>query len=559
MSVSKNPFKLILLPQNRKTLIGLLILIILILFVVAFSVDRVFLPKSLDAGAATYQDVQVKRTSQASATGQESNEYKKYVSEFNTTVIATKRLTNPSTHPIPVFENGVTNDVDCVDSVDCVQEPLPIIEEVQVPKSEKSPPCQIDNRACIASKAEMAGCLDTDTACLLKHQIIPIGACALTDTECRFQSIGPSKSDRFCEVDDMACILELSNQYKCALSDTDCLVARGILEAGYCAPADPQCKDRLTTPVPFVKDLVNATETQVPLAQGLVGYIDPAAQPVTLQIGQTSSTSGSLGTIASRPIYLSGKQQQIPVKPVQETKYDQAYMDQAYKFVATKAASRKSVPISINIDFRGNEQTLTPMVNNTIDLSTSPPANMSKSLIRAGAQMFAVSDLALSSDYRGPVALTILESGVLNNAKLLGSMVHLDDKIRLELNKLVLQSGKEFTVSAVALDLETTYAAVASNVDHHYMSRFGWWGFGTVLSAVGNATKLASQQLSRNIDGTITEVIALNSQQQARIALGEIGAEIGTLLRERVNQPVTVHIDKHEEMGVFFLESVREN
>ena len=88
--------------------------------------------------------------------------------------------------------------------------------------------------------------------------------------------------------------------------------------------------------------------------------------------------------------------------------------------------------------------------------------------------------------------------------------------MRLELTKLVLTSGEEFTVNAVALDLKTTYAAVASKVDPHYLSRYGWWGFGTVLSAVGNATKLLAQQVQRNNDGSVTETVSLSTQQQAR-------------------------------------------
>ena len=136
-------------------------------------------------------------------------------------------------------------------------------------------------------------------------------------------------------------------------------------------------------------------------------------------------------------------------------------------------------------------------------------------------------------------------------------MVHLEDKMRLELTRMVLASGEEFSVNAVALDLKTTYAAVASNVDHHYLSRFGWWGFGTVLSAVGNATQLVAQQVIRNNDGSVTETVSLTARQQALIALGGIGSEIGNLMSDQINQPTTVHIDLHEELGVFFLATVK--
>jgi len=535
MSVSKNPFKIILLPKNRKTLIGVLFLVVVAGAVLSFSINKVFVSNGLAGGAATYNGTQVQKGSQASGTGSESAEYQQYVDEYNTTTIQDDRKVNPSSHPIPAFKN--TPEVEVVVVAPATIPTLPVTAVEPPPATEL---CKPTDQGCIETRAELSGCLEADTQCLRDNFIIAMEACSITDGACVSSTYGSGKSAQACNANDMACILTQANRFQCSLADTQCLVARNIITSNECAPSDPLCQRQ-------------DQEPSTAPSNGLVGYADNKNKS-NEQISALPDSS-----LPSSPDYSDQRTQPDPAV----TKYDQAYMAQALNFVANKSASRKPVAISIIVDNGAKDdrpetqQSIAPQ--NTLNENQPPPVNTPKDmvLIKAGAQLFAVSDLALSSDYLGPVSLSILEAGPLYRAKLLGSMVHLEDKMRLELTRIVLESGEDFSINAVALDLKTTYAAVASQVDHHYLSRFGWWGFGTVLSAVGNATQLVAQQVQRNTDGSVTETISLSAQQQARIALGEIGAEIGSLMRDRMNQPATVHIDLHEELGVFFLDTVK--
>ena len=552
-TIIKNPFKVLLLPSNRKTLLGLILLVAVAGAAIVFGVNKTFVSNGLSGGSATYNASQVQEGSNASGTGDETSEYKQHIDEYNSETIKEARTLNPSAHPIPVFKNlpesSLSVDVVKPSEVETTPDTRTTPAVASTKPNKKIELCSTTDKACIENRAELSGCLVTDTQCLRDNFVIAMDACSITDGTCVSSTYGTGKSDQVCNANDMACILTQANKFQCSLADTQCLVARQIITPNECAPSDPVCQRQ------------NITLAVNP-SQGLMGYDAGGRSKNNAVIGQTSKQySGEISPQFKQANTTSNHQNEQAAPAA--TKYDQAYMAQALNFVANKASSRKPVAITIN-------------VNNTQEANTSaiqqapPPQNELNEnglqpietdnysmLINAGTQLFAVSNLALSSDYLGPVSLTILEAGPLYRAKLLGSMVHLEDKMRLELTRMVLASGEEFAVNAVALDLKTTYAAVASKVDHHYLSRFGWWGFGTVLSAVGNATQLVAQQVQRNTDGSVTEVISLTAQQQTRIALGSIGAEIGSLMRDKMNQPTTVHIDLHEELGVFFLTTVK--
>lgn len=91
------------------------------------------------------------------------------------------------------------------------------------------------------------------------------------------------------------------------------------------------------------------------------------------------------------------------------------------------------------------------------------------------------------------------------------------------------------------------------------MYRYGWWGIGTALSAIGKA---AESNVDKDVfvsDGAIVESTASNSQREIKIALGELGQDLGEVMRDRINRPITVSLKVNDEVGVFFMEDVCEN
>lgn len=173
--------------------------------------------------------------------------------------------------------------------------------------------------------------------------------------------------------------------------------------------------------------------------------------------------------------------------------------------------------------------------------------------------VYAVTNIALNTDYQGPVWMTVVGSyqkwPELSGASLLGEMVNLGEKVRLELKTMKLQDGRTLKINAIALDPETTYAAVSSDVDHHYLYRYGWWGVGTLMGAIGKAVESSSSTIAVD-DGTVISSSTLDGTEEVLVAAGELGSELSKTFQDRLSRPVTVHIGQGEPLGVFFLDDV---
>ncbi|WP_326430276.1 DotG/IcmE/VirB10 family protein (plasmid) [Stutzerimonas frequens] len=192
--------------------------------------------------------------------------------------------------------------------------------------------------------------------------------------------------------------------------------------------------------------------------------------------------------------------------------------------------------------------------SNYVEAGSSQQAKCKTPVARAGQMNMATADIALNSDVGGPVALTI-RSGRLRGAQLLGNFERKEEWLRMELNKLV-TADDTIGVEAIALDMETTLNAVQGEVDRHVMYRYGWWGFGTVLKAVGKAAELNADSDIYVTDGTVVESTQSSSSRELKLALGSLGEDMGAAFQDRLNRPITVSLKVNDEVGVFFMDDV---
>ena len=406
--------------------------------------------------------------------------------------------------------------------------------------------CKAGDLACIKERAAKAGCKPEDSKCLRAAGIIPPNACSPLDKEC-IKLMGavdsgvcatgtdPSsllvsnQSSSICEPDDVVCISKEARKAGCSLSDTACLRAAGIIPQDACAPADIQCRSN------------QKNSLQSGGSGGLVGgssrdnrYANAA------RLNNARNTQGYNAYNKSM---------------------DEEYMSQVFSFIG-KTKSRKPNAISIDVDEASRLEQIASTSDVESNAATIPvvdqPIKEDKGelLVKAGQVKFGISNIALSSDYEGPVSLTIVEPGALYGANALGSMVRLDDKVRLELKRLILEDGEEIKIEAVALDPVTTYAAVSSRVNNHIIYRYGWWGVGTALSAIGQAAEISAEESVIVPNAGVATGSNTDSKAELKIALGKLGAEIGETMADRINRPPTVEVDVGEEMGLFFIQSV---
>lgn len=174
---------------------------------------------------------------------------------------------------------------------------------------------------------------------------------------------------------------------------------------------------------------------------------------------------------------------------------------------------------------------------------------------RAGNMFMATADIALNSDVGGPVSLTI-RNGKLRGAQLIGSFERKEEWLRLELNKLVSDDVTLDNIHAIGLDMETTLNAVQGDVDRHALYRYGWWGLGTALKAIGTAAQNNANSQFYMSNGTVVGNITSSTSREVKMALGSLGQDLGEVMKERINRPITVTLKVGDELGVFFLDDV---
>jgi intracellular multiplication protein IcmE len=187
-------------------------------------------------------------------------------------------------------------------------------------------------------------------------------------------------------------------------------------------------------------------------------------------------------------------------------------------------------------------------------------------LIKAGTVLFAILETAVNSDEPGPVLATIV-GGPLKGARLVGNMTITppppgasSEAVTLTFNTLSLPSKpNSISVNAVAVDTETARTAIADDVDHHYLLRYGslfassfMAGYAKVITSQGTV-----QTSSANGLQTTTQSPMLSNRQTVLAALGEVGKKWGEAISGYFNRPNTITVDSGTGIGLLFLADVQ--
>jgi len=184
-------------------------------------------------------------------------------------------------------------------------------------------------------------------------------------------------------------------------------------------------------------------------------------------------------------------------------------------------------------------------------------------LIKAGTVIFGVLDTAINSDYPdSPVMVTIVE-GRYKNAKLLGKLVTTKgvsgqmDRVSVNLTLMNVDIWpKSKTVTAYAIDPDTARTVLASDVDYHYLQRFGAIMATSFVQGYANAIAQSSSTTTTGIFGTSTTHPSLSPSQKLATAIGQIGQNLGSVTQNYVNIPPTVRVDSGVSLGILFMSDV---
>jgi len=182
-------------------------------------------------------------------------------------------------------------------------------------------------------------------------------------------------------------------------------------------------------------------------------------------------------------------------------------------------------------------------------------------LIKGGEFRYAQSDIALNTDFQGPVRVTFLDgdiAGFTGMGKF--ELNEFGAKMKLTINTLFDTDGQRYGVSGYVLDPETTLWAMSSDVDRHIIYRYGGFGLGTVLSAFAILAdnRATESEITTPEGGQSTVYRDPDGKQVAWTIIGEFSRLFETAFRDNLNRPITVTLDPLEEIAVLFEDTVCE-
>lgn len=177
-------------------------------------------------------------------------------------------------------------------------------------------------------------------------------------------------------------------------------------------------------------------------------------------------------------------------------------------------------------------------------------------LIAAGTVNYAQLLTAANSDAKAPILAQIL-TGPLAGARALGKFKVEQEFMVLEFNLATLK-GKEYKISAFAIDPDTTLPALATNVDHRYFARVILPAAASFVSELGKTLGQKPTNSTVTTGGVIiTEQAQTGIKDGLYAGMGAAGESIASFLKSEANNTkVLVEVGVGTPMGFLFTESV---
>lgn len=175
-------------------------------------------------------------------------------------------------------------------------------------------------------------------------------------------------------------------------------------------------------------------------------------------------------------------------------------------------------------------------------------------VIKAGDVMFGVLDTGINSDEQSPILATIVQ-GPLKGARLLGQFSRAGKKVVLSFTTMSLKAiPRSIGINAVAIDPDTARTALASEVNNHYMLRYGTLFASSFVAGLAQAiAQSGSTVVSEPFGQAIIQNPTLSAADKGLIALGNVGTQYAGVLRQNFNTPPTITVDSGEGIGILFM------
>ena len=176
--------------------------------------------------------------------------------------------------------------------------------------------------------------------------------------------------------------------------------------------------------------------------------------------------------------------------------------------------------------------------------------------------------MPVNSDYSDFVYAEIV-GGPMDGTKLLGniSVPFLDvpymprDKLKITFNRMV-YNRETIPINAIAIDYEEATNYMSSDVDYHYVQRWGGVVGGVMLQMLStNYLDNEQEQDLRELDGLVNNLenpFTSNSLEATKSGLQIINDNLADIALQQFNRPPTIKKDGGM-IGIFFVDEVNDD
>ncbi len=192
------------------------------------------------------------------------------------------------------------------------------------------------------------------------------------------------------------------------------------------------------------------------------------------------------------------------------------------------------------------------------NLASADLNNKKDTILKAGTVLFAILETAVNSDEPGPILARIVQPP-LQNTTIIGSMQTSSNKyaegLLLSFSTANIPDRiRTYGITAVAIDPDTARTAIASDVDHHYLLRWGTLFAATFLQGYSKAVAQSGTKVDTSSNGaqsvTTTTQSPLNPTQQVHQGLSEVATAWGQGISTFSSRPTTITIKAGTSIGL---------
>ncbi|MCA1795873.1 MAG: DotG/IcmE/VirB10 family protein [Desulfobacteraceae bacterium] len=203
-----------------------------------------------------------------------------------------------------------------------------------------------------------------------------------------------------------------------------------------------------------------------------------------------------------------------------------------------------------------DEQSQQSAPNQTVAMQESFENVMADLGVKPGDVFYSVTRETLNSDAPGTKMTTAeILSGKLKGYRVVGSFVRENKFLVVRYSKIVSPDDTVYDIEGFAVDPTTKSAGVRSNVDHHYLSRWGGLVAASFLQGFGEA--VANSGVSANNswgDAIVTTTPDYNAEDQAWIAAGKVGEVMSSKASKNFDRDPTVTLNEGLPIGVLIID-----